>query len=85
MAAVAPANNFLQKGIAQIQEATALDQAQDYDGAIGKYMQGLEYFSYACKRESSCQCVAPAFAGTDAHPSRADEKNKKAQETIMAS
>jgi hypothetical protein len=44
-------NNFLQKGIAQIQEATTADQAGDYPTAINKYMQGLEYFNYAHKRE----------------------------------
>jgi hypothetical protein len=47
-------NNFLQKGIAQIQEATTADQAGDHPTAIDKYMQGLEYFNYAFKRERAC-------------------------------
>eukprot|EP01047_Picozoa_sp_COSAG01_P057558 COSAG01_NODE_6667_length_3555_cov_33.351273_4_plen_68_part_00 len=44
-------NNFLQKGIALIQEATTADQAGDFPTAMNKYMQGLEYFNYAHERE----------------------------------
>ena len=51
---------FLRKGIAKVTEATALDnqvaQSGDtgegrYGQAISLYMQGIEYFNYALKRE----------------------------------
>ena len=45
-------NNFLQKGIAKIQEATTADHAGDYETATSHYMHGLEYFECALKRAS---------------------------------
>ena len=51
---------FLKKGIAKITEATALDNQVTESGdtkegrygqAINLYMQGIEYFNYALKRE----------------------------------
>ena len=59
-------NQFLQKGIAAIQEATLADTAAtesggSYEPAIQKYMQGLEYFNYACKRGSKPQHMPCGF------------------------
>ena len=84
---------------AKITEATAVDnqvtQSGDttegrYGQAIGLYMQGIEYFNYALKREWPSLLPAPLSSAAPAPPAltaglaSTDEKNPKSQETLKA-